>query len=94
MSNYASKISDMMGTALAIVDIVTDAAADSAKSAGNIVGNEIAIKRLSAERAKLVYRLGEEVVAEKEINHALVERIEELTKEIEEHKKLRDKTEE
>ncbi len=94
MSNYASKISDMMGTALAIVDIVTEAAADNAKSAGNIMGNEIAIKRLCAERAKLVYQLGEDVVANNEINHALVDRIQDLDKEIEERKKARDEEKE
>lgn len=91
MSDYTSKMSDVLGTALAIVDIVTEAAADSARNAGDIMGNEVAIKRLQSERAKLVYQLGEDVVKNKEINHDLIEQIEEIEQEIERRKKRREK---
>ncbi len=91
MADYTSKISDVLGTALAIVDIVTDAAADSARNAGDIMGNEVAIKRLQSERAKLVYQLGEGVAKDKEINHDILEQIEEVEQEIERRKKRREK---
>ena len=92
MSDYTSKMSDVLGTALAIVDIVTEAAADSARNAGDIMGNEVAIKRLQSERAKLVYQLGEDVAKNKEINHDLIEHIEEIEQEIEHRKKRREKS--
>ena len=82
MSDYTSKISDFMGSALAIVDVITDAVADNAKHAGSIVETEIAIKRLKAERAKTIYTLGEDTLKTQKVNEEKIEQIHFLDEQI------------
>ncbi len=89
-SNYKNQVTEIMGTACAIVDIVTDAITKNAKSAGSMIDAEIQIKKKTSERAKLIYELGEDAFEMGKVNHGIVEQITALDEEIKTLKASRD----
>ncbi len=76
------KLSDTMGTVLAIFDIVTDEIASNLRSAGNTVENELAIKRKQTEKERLIHQLGNSVYETGKIDTDIIDELRMVDKEI------------
>ena len=85
------RLTDAMGTVLAVFDLVSDAISDNLKTAGDAVETELALKKRQNEKSKLLFELGATAYEKGKIDTKIVDRLKVVDDEIEDLLEMRGK---